>query len=125
VAIERHIEPFVQRQRARPEVGLSAPRRAAVGTIETLEKLHLADAKERSVLSKHLEKNPWLIEPTWMLNKPEARVSTWIEEEFGLNGRVKGKRKAKKASAGRKAGKGDRDRVDFFCVAVGGSLHIV
>jgi len=80
---------------------------AAIGT---LEKMHHEDAKERGVLSKHLEKNPWLIDVTWMLNKAEGRVATWIRDEFGLNG---------------KSGPGDDDRVDFFCVGVGGSLHIV
>ncbi|RQV96776.1 hypothetical protein EH220_05265 [bacterium] len=83
-----------------------------LAAIETLEKMHHQDAKERGVISKHLEKNPWLIDPTWMLNKAEARVETWIRTEFGT---VK---KGKKA-------KGDDDRADFFCVAVGGTLHIV
>jgi hypothetical protein len=45
-----------------------------------------------------------------MLNQTETRVSTWIEKEFGLKP---------------KGDKGDVDRVDFFCVAVGGTLHIV
>jgi len=81
-----------------------------LAAIETLERMHRQDAQERGVLSKHLEKNPWLIDPTWMLNKAEARVATWIKKEFGLD-------RAKE--------KGDDDRVDFFCVAVGGTLHIV
>lgn len=83
-----------------------------LAAIETLEKMHHRDAKERGVISKHLEKNPWLIDPTWMLNKAEARVETWIRNEFGASKRS---RKAK----------GDDDRADFFCVAVGGTLHIV
>jgi hypothetical protein len=83
-----------------------------LAAIETLEKMHHQDAKEQGVMSKHLEKNPWLIDPTWMLNKAEARVETWIKNEFGT---------AKK----KKKGKGDDDRADFFCVAVGGTLHIV
>lgn len=78
--------------------------------IETLDKMHREGAKERGVISTHLKKNPWLIDLTWMLNKAEARVSTWIEKEFGL------------AATG---DEGDEDRVDFFCVAVGGTLHIV
>lgn len=82
-----------------------------LAAIEALEKMHQQNAKERGVISKHLETNPWLIDPTWMLHKAEARVATWIRKEFGLN-----KEKAKK---------GDADRVDFFCVAVGGTLHIV
>jgi hypothetical protein len=81
-----------------------------LAAIETLQKMHEEDAKERGVLSKHIEKNPWLIDTTWMLNKAEGRVSKWITDEFGL--------KAKKD-------KGDKDRVDFFCVGVGGTLHIV
>ncbi len=78
--------------------------------IDTLEKMHHENAKERGVISKHLEKNPWLIDPTWMLNKSEARVCTWIQKEFNLK------------STGKK---GDDDRADFFCVATGGVLHIV
>ncbi len=81
-----------------------------LAAIETLEKMHHEDAKERGVISKHLERNPWLIHPTWMLNKAEARVATWIRDEFGLVA---------------KGDKNDEDRVDFFCVAVGGTLHIV
>jgi hypothetical protein len=72
--------------------------------------MHGTNAKERGVISKHLERNPWLIDTTWMLNKAEARVSTWIGKEFKLKAQ---------------GGKGDKDRVDFFCVAVGGTLHIV
>lgn len=78
--------------------------------IDTLERMHQEDAKERGVLAKHLEKNPWLIDPTWILNKAEGRVATWIKNEFGLD---------------RERQAGDDDRVDFFCVAVGGTLHIV
>jgi len=81
-----------------------------LAAIETLEKMHREDAKERGVISKHLESNPWLIDPTWMLNKAEGRVATWIRKEFGVGASGK---------------KGDEDRADFFCVAVGGTLHIV
>ena len=81
-----------------------------LAAIETLEKMHQEDAQERGIISKHLERNPWLIDPTWMLNKSEARVATWIKEEFGLT---------------RQRQRGDDDRVDFFCVGVGGVLHIV
>jgi len=81
-----------------------------LAAIETLEKMHRENAKERGVISKHIEKNPWLIDTTWMLNKAEARVSTWIANEFGLKA---------------KGDDSDEDRVDFFCVAVGGTLHIV
>jgi len=81
-----------------------------IAAIDALERMHHHNAKERGVLSKHLEKNPWLIDLTWMLNKAEGRVATWIEKEFGLKSRGK---------------VGDDDRADFFCVAVGGTLHIV
>ena len=81
-----------------------------LAAIETLEKMHRQNAKERGVIARHLVKNPWLIDPTWMLNKAEGRVATWIKNEFGLE---------KKGKAG------DDDRADFFCVAVGGTLHIV
>ncbi len=81
-----------------------------LAAIETLEKMHQENAKERGVISKHLEANPWLIDTTWMLNKAEGRVSTWIEKEFDLKPR---------------GHKEDDDRADFFCIAVGGTLHIV
>jgi hypothetical protein len=80
-----------------------------LAAIATLEKMHHENAKERGVLSKHLEKNPFLIHPTWILNKAEGRVTTWLQKEFGLG--------AKPDDA--------EDRADFFCVAVGGTLHIV
>lgn len=119
------LDDLLQKMEVRTAVSLLQIIESNLAAIETLEKMHGDDAKERGVLSKHIEKNPWLIEPTWMLNKSEARVSTWIEEEFGLNG--KGKKKGgKKKTAKKKTVKGgDKDRVDFFCVAVGGSLHIV
>jgi hypothetical protein len=72
--------------------------------------MHKTDAKERGVIAKHLESNPWLIHPTWILNKAEARVATWIRNEFGLEATGES---------------GEKDRVDFFCVAIGGMLHIV
>jgi len=81
-----------------------------LAAIETLEQMHLSDAEERGVISKHLEKNPWLIHPTWILNSPEGRVSTWIKKEFGLE------------PTGQE---GDLGRADFFCVGVGGTLQIV
>lgn len=81
-----------------------------LAAIETLQKMHHENAKERGVISNHLEKNPWLIDTTWMLNKPEARVGKWIQEESGLKP---------------KGNKADDERADFFCVAVGGVLHIV
>lgn len=81
-----------------------------LGAIEALERMHQQGAKERGVISKHLQNNPWLLDLTWMLNKTEGRVATWIGKEFGLS---------------RKRQRGDNDRVDFFCVGVGGTLHIV
>ena len=69
-----------------------------LAAIETLEKMHHEDAKERGVIARHLERNPWLIDTSWMLNKAEGRVATWIEKEFGL-------KREKQA--------GDDDRVDF------------
>src|SRR5262249_44967522 len=80
-----------------------------LAAIETLEKMHREDAKERGVLSKQLEKNPFVIHPTWSLNKAEGRVTTWLKKEFKLN--------AKSEDAA--------DRADFFCVAIGGTLNIV
>lgn len=79
--------------------------------IETLEKMHLQNAQERGVLSKHLTKNQWLIDPTWMLSKAEGRVETWIRNEFNLP-------KSEQTE-------GDDDRADYFCIGVGGTLHIV
>jgi len=81
-----------------------------LAAIETLKKMHLSDAKERGIISKHLEKNPWLIHPTWMLSNPEGRVSTWIKTKFGLEPT---------------GGDEDLDKADFFCVGIGGTLHIV
>lgn len=81
-----------------------------LGAIETLEKMHLENARERGVIAKHLKKNPWLIHPSWILNKSEARVSTWIRDQFGLEPT---------------GAEDDEDRVDFFCVGVAGTLHIV
>lgn len=81
-----------------------------LAAIETLEQMHLDDARERGVIAKHLKRNPWLIHPTWILHRAEARVSTWIEREFGLEPTGEPE---------------DRDRADYFCVGVAGTLHIV
>lgn len=81
-----------------------------LGAIDALEKMHHGDAKERGVIAKHLEGNPWLIHPTWLLHKTEGRVTTWLREKFGIE------------SAG---GEDNKDRADFFCIAVGGTVHIV
>lgn len=81
-----------------------------LAAIETLEEMHLEDARERGVIAKHLKRNPWLIHPAWILHKAEGRVSTWIREEFGL---------------GPTGEPEDRKRADYFCVGVAGTLHIV
>lgn len=112
IADLQQLDDLLSKMEVRTAVTLLQIIDSNLAAIETLEKMHHQNAKERSVISKHLEKNPWLIDPTWMLNKAEARVETWIRTEFGT------------AKAGRKA-KGDDDRADFFCVAVGGTLHIV
>lgn len=104
------VDELFQRMEIRTAVGLLQIIESNLAAIDALEKMHLENASERKVIAKHLEKNPWLIHPTWMLNKAEARVSTWIRDEFGL----------KTTGA-----EDDEDRVDFFCVGVGGFLHIV
>lgn len=112
VADLQQLDDLFSKMEVRTAVALLQIIDSNLAAIETLERMHHRDAKERGVISKHLERNPWLIDPTWMLNKAEARVATWIQKEFGL---------AKK----KKGGAGDDDRVDFFCVAVGGTLHVV
>jgi hypothetical protein len=109
VADLEQLDDLLSKMEVRTAVTLLQVIDSNLAAIETLEKMHGEDAKERGVISKHLESNPWLIDPTWMLNKAEARVSTWIKREFGLEPR----------------GNKGRDRADFFCVAVGGTLHIV
>ena len=107
------LDDLLSRMEVRTAVTLLQIIDSNLAAIDALEKMHRENAKERGVIAKHLEANPWLIDPTWMLNKSEARVATWIASEFGL-----------KASKKNQQG-GDDDRVDFFCVAVGGTLHIV
>jgi hypothetical protein len=106
----QELDDLLSKMEVRTAVTLLQIIESNLAAIETLERMHRSDAKERGVLSKHLENNAWLIDPTWMLNKTEARVSTWIKDKFKLP--------AKKAA-------GDSDRVDFFCVGIGGTLHIV
>ena len=110
IADLQQLDDLLSKMEVRTAVTLLQIIESNIAAIETLEKMHRQNAKERGFLSKHLEKNPWLIDPTWMLNKAEGRVATWIKKEFGLD---------------RKKKTGDDDRVDFFCVAVGGTLHIV
>jgi len=112
IADLQQLDDLLSKMEVRTAVTLLQIIDSNLAAIETLEKMHGQDAKERGVISKHLEKNPWLIDPTWMLNKAEARIETWIRTEFGT------------AKKGKRA-KGDDDRADFFCVAVGGTLHIV
>lgn len=106
----QELDELLSKMEVRTAVTLLQIIESNLAAIETLEKMHHEDAKERGVISKHLERNPWLIHPTWMLNKAEARVATWIRDEFGLAA---------------KGDKNDKDRADFFCVGVGGMLHIV
>ena len=106
----QELDELLSKMEVRTAVTLLQIIESNLAAIETLEKMHHKDAKERGVLSKHLERNPWLIDPTWMLNKSEARVATWIQKEFDIEP---------------KGDSGDSDRADFFCVAVGGALHIV
>ncbi len=104
------LDDLLEKMAVRTAVTLLQIINSNLAAIDTLERMHRTDASERRLLSKHIERNPWLIEPTWILNRPEARVSTWIRDEFGLKPT---------------GGKSDKDRVDFFCVGVGGALHIV
>jgi len=104
------IDELLSRMEVRTALSLLQVIDSNLAAIAALEKMHLEDAKERGVLAKHLERNPWLIHPTWMLSKAEGQVSTWIRSEFGL------------VPTG---DEGDEDRVDFFCVGVSGTLHIV
>ncbi len=104
------LDELLSKMEVRTAVALLQIVESNLAAIETLERMHHENAKERGVISRHLEKNPWLIDPTWMLNKAEGRVATWIKKEFGLDGTNQ---------------KGDDDRADFFCVGVGGTLHIV
>lgn len=110
IADLQQLDDLLSKMEVRTAVTLLQIIDSNLAAIETLEKMHQQDAKERGVISKHLEKNPWLIDPTWMLNKAEGRIATWITKEFGLE---------------KKKERGDDDRADFFCVAVGGTLHIV
>lgn len=110
VADLQQLDDLLSKMEVRIAVTLLQIIEGNIAAIDTLEKMHREDAEERGVIAKHLERNPWLIDPTWMLNKAEGRVATWIKNEFGLK---------------RKKQAGDDDRADFFCVAVGGMLHIV
>lgn len=106
----QQLDELLSRMEIRTALALLQVIDGNLAAIDALEKMHLGDAKERGVLAKHLERNPWLIHPTWMLSKAEGQVSTWIRSQFGLEATGE---------------EGDRIRVDFFCVAVGGTLHIV
>ncbi|VVC03586.1 Histidine kinase-, DNA gyrase B-, and HSP90-like ATPase [Candidatus Burarchaeum australiense] len=104
------LDELLSKMHIRTAVGLLQILKSNLAAINALEKMHREDAKERGVISKHLETFPFLLNPTWILNKPEARVATWIKEEFGLES---------------KGTEGDDDRADFICVGIGGTLHIV
>ncbi len=103
------LDELLSKMEVRTAVTLLQIIESNLAAIDALEKMHRENAKERGVISKHLEKNPFLIHPTWILNKTEGRVTTWLQKEFGLD--------AKPEDA--------EDRADFFCVSVGGTLHIV
>lgn len=106
----QQLDVLLTKMEVRTAVALLQIIESNLAAIDTLEKMHISDAKERGVLSTHIENNPWLIDPTWMLSKAEAGVAKWITDEFAL---------------APKKGKGHDDRADFFCTAVGGTLHIV
>jgi len=110
IADLQQLDDLLSKMEVRTAVTLLQIIDSNLAAIETLERMHRQNAQERGVLSKHLEKNPWLLDTTWMLNKAEGRVATWIKNEFRLD---------------KPKGKGDDDRVDFFCIGVGGMLHIV
>ena len=104
------LDDLLSKMEVRTAVALLQIIESNLAAIAALERMHREDASERDVISKHIKKNPWLIHPSWMLSKAEGRVSTWIKDNFGLEP---------------KGDVGDEDRADFFCVAVGGTLHIV
>src|SRR5438046_7267965 len=78
------LDDLLSKMEVRTAVALLQIIDSNLAAIETLERMHHEDAKERGVIAKHLERNPWLIHPTWMLNRAEARVATWIREQYGL-----------------------------------------
>jgi len=106
----RRFDELLERMEIRTAATLLQIIESNLAAIDALEDMHGVDARERDVLSKHLARNPWLIHPSWMLHRVESRVATWVREEFGL------------ADEGARGG---RDRADFICLGVGGTLHIV
>lgn len=104
------LDELLSTMELRVAVGLLQVIRGNLAAIDALEKMNIEDASERDLISKHLKKNPWLIDPTWILNRPEAEVEKWIKDEFDLDA---------------KHDPDNKDRVDFFCVGAGGTLHIV
>jgi len=104
------LDELFSRMEIRTAVALLRIIESNLGAIDALEKMHHENAKERGVIAKHLEKNPWLIHTTWLLHKAEGRVTMWIREKFGLP---------------EDDDKENLDRADFFCIAVGGTIHIV
>jgi hypothetical protein len=104
----KQLDELLSKMRIRTAVGLLQIIDSNLAAIEMLNKMHLEDANERGAIAKHLEKNPWLINVTWILSKTEGRVSTWIRQKFRV-----------------KVRKGSKDRADFFCIGVAGTVHIV
>lgn len=104
------LDDLLSRMEVRTALSLLQVIDSNLAAIDALERMHLEDSRERGVIAKHLERNPWLIHPTWMLSKTEGQVSTWIRSEFGLLA---------------EGSKDDRNRVDFFCVGVAGTLYLV
>jgi len=103
------LDDMLDRMAIRTAVNLLKIIDANLAAIDTLEKMHHEDARERGVISKHLEANPWLMNTAWLLSKAEGRVTKWIKDEFGLD----------------KLPEDSEDRADFFCVGVAGTIHIV
>jgi len=104
------LDELLSKMHIRTAVGLLQILRSNLAAINALEQMHHEDARERGIISKHLANFPFLMNPTWILNKPETRVATWIKEEFGLEPQ---------------GDEGDNDRADFICMGIGGTLHIV
>lgn len=109
VADVKSLDDIFERMQIRTAANLLKIVDANLAAIAALEKMKDTDARERGVIAKHLERNPWLIHPSWLLSKADGRVTTWLKVEFKLDS----------------PGKDTKDRADYFCVAVGGTLHIV
>jgi hypothetical protein len=105
----KQLDELFTKMKIRTAVGLLQIVDSNLAAIAALEKMHLEDARERDIIAKHLERNPWLINTSWMLNKAEGRVSTWLCDEYGS----------------KEKNKSILIRADFFCIGVAGTVHIV